>query len=163
MAVMELVFRPGVTTQVEIDDGNLLFCATGGTLPAGETRPFEIPDQAAVVEEALDDPIGAERLEALLKPDDRVVIMVDDITRPTPAAQILPHILNSVHGADIPIEAVTIFMAIGTHRLMTEEELRAKLGDEVRERYRIIHREYRDGDFVDLGQTESGTPIFVDR
>ena len=54
-------------------------------------------------------------------------------------------------------------MAIGTHRLMTEEELRVKLGDEVRERYRIINREYRDGDFVDLGQTESGTPIYIDR
>ena len=49
MAVLELVFRPGVTTQVEIDDDNLLFCATGGALPAGT----EIPDQVSVVEEAL--------------------------------------------------------------------------------------------------------------
>jgi nickel-dependent lactate racemase len=159
MAVMELVFRPGVTTQVEIDDGNLLFCATGGALPVGT----QVPDQARVVQQALEHPIGVERLEALLKPDDRVVIMVDDITRPTPAAVILPHILERVHGAGVPVDAVTIFMAIGTHRLMTEEELRAKLGDEVRERYRIVHREYREGDFVDLGQTESGTPIFIDR
>jgi len=158
MAVIELVFRPGVTTQVEIDDENLLFCATGGALPAGE-----IPDQVQVVQQALANPIGADRLESLLRPDARVVIMVDDVTRPTPAAAILPHILERVHGAGVPTEGVTIFMAIGTHRLMTEEELRAKLGDEVRNRYRIVHREYRDGDFVDLGRTESGTPIFIDR
>jgi nickel-dependent lactate racemase len=46
---------------------------------------------------------------------------------------------------------------------MTKEELSIKLGDEVRERYRVINRDYRDGDFVDLGQTESSTPIEVDR
>jgi nickel-dependent lactate racemase len=155
MAVIELVFRPGVTTQVEVDDENLLFCATGGALP--------IPDQAEVVREALEHPIGMDKLETLIRPGDRVVIMVDDITRPTPAAKILPHILDRVHGAGVSVDAVTLFMAIGTHRVMTEEELRIKLGDEVRARYRIVNREYRDGDFLDLGQTESGTPIFVDR
>jgi nickel-dependent lactate racemase len=156
MANIKLVFRPGVTTQVEIDDDKLLFCATGGALT-------KIPDQTQVVQQALAHPIGADRLEELLQPGDRVVIMVDDITRPTPAAVILPHILQRVHGIGIPVTNVTIFMAIGTHRLMTEKELRTKLGDEVRNRYRIIHREYRDGDFVDLGQTESGTPIYIDR
>jgi nickel-dependent lactate racemase len=46
---------------------------------------------------------------------------------------------------------------------MAEEELRIKLGDDVRERYRVINRDYREGDFVPLGQTESGTPIEIDR
>jgi nickel-dependent lactate racemase len=91
------------------------------------------------------------------------VIMVDDITRPTPAAQILPFILDRIERAGIPDEAVLIFMGMGTHRPMTEEELRVKLGDGVRERYRVINRDYREGDFVDLGQTESGTPIEINR
>jgi nickel-dependent lactate racemase len=108
-------------------------------------------------------PVGAKTLTELVDADDRVVILVDDITRPTPAAQILPHVLEQVHAAGVPVAGVTIFMAIGTHRVMTEEELCTKLGDEVRERYKIINREYRDGDFVDLGQTASGTPIYVDR
>jgi nickel-dependent lactate racemase len=156
MARIQLVFRPGVTTEVEIEDENLLFYAAPR---AGQAAP----DQARIVEEALDHPIGAGKLESLLHPGDRVVILVDDITRPTPAHKILPHLLQCIHGAGVPVEAVTLFMAIGTHRVMTEEELRAKLGNEVRERYRIVNRHYRDGAFIDLGRTESGMPIYVDR
>jgi nickel-dependent lactate racemase len=141
---------------VEIDDRNLLFYAA-------HRKTAEPPHQVRVIQEALENPIGTGRLEDLLKPDHSVVIMVDDITRPTPAASILPFILQRIEKAGIPNQAVRIFMAIGTHRPMTEEELRVKLGDGVRERYRVINRDYREGDFVDLGQTESGTPIEIDR
>jgi nickel-dependent lactate racemase len=156
MATFELVFRPGVTTQVEIDDRNLLFYAA-------HHKTAEVPDQARVIQDALENPIGTGKLEDLLEPDHSVVIMVDDITRPTPAAQILPFILDRIERAGIPDEAVLIFVGMGTHRPMTEEELRVKLGDSVRERYRVINRDYREGDFVDLGHTESGTPIEINR
>jgi len=156
MATIELVFRPGVTTRVEIDDRNLLFYAVHRTTA-------KIPDQAGVIQRALENPIGTKKLEDLVKPDHSVVIMVDDITRPTPTVKILPHIIEKIEQVGIPDEAVHIFMAIGTHRPMTEEELCIKLGDGVRKRYRITNRDYREGDFVSLGQTESGTPIEIDR
>jgi nickel-dependent lactate racemase len=141
---------------VEIDERNLLFYAA-------HRKTAEPPHQVRVIQEALENPIGTGRLEDLLKPDHSVVIMVDDITRPTPAASILPFILQRIEKAGTPDQAVRIFMAIGTHRPMTEHELRVKLGDTVRERYRVINRDYRAGDFVDLGRTESGTPIEIDR
>jgi nickel-dependent lactate racemase len=156
MAKFELTFRPGVTTQVEIDDQNLLFYAA-------HRKTAEVPDQTRVIQNALENPVGTEKLEDLLKPGQSVVIMVDDITRPTPAAKILPFILERIEGVGIPDEAVRIFMGMGTHRPMTEEELRIKLGDSVRVRYEVINRDYREGDFVPLGQTESGTPIEIDR
>ena len=81
MATIELTFRPGVTTQVEIDDRNILFYAA-------HRKTAEVPDQTRVVQEAMENPIDTERLEDLLKPGQSVVIMVDDITRPTPAAKI---------------------------------------------------------------------------
>ncbi len=46
---------------------------------------------------------------------------------------------------------------------MTEDELIAKLGAGVCGRYTVVNREYRDGDFVHLGQTPSGTPVEIDR
>jgi len=156
MAKFELVFRPGVTTQVEIDAHNLLFYAA-------HRKAVEFPDQRRVVQDALENPIGTGKLEDLLQPDHSVVIMVDDATRPTPAAKILPFILERIEKVGIPDEAVRIFMGMGTHRPMMEEELRIKLGDSVRERYKVINRDYREGDFVPLGQTESGTPIEIDR
>ena len=156
MASIELVFRPGVTTRVEIDDQNLLFYAA-------HRKIADIPDQTRVIEEALRSPIGTDRLEQLLHPDQSVVIMVDDITRPTPAAKILPFILERIERVGIPDEAILLFMGMGTHRPMTEAELCAKLGSSVRHRYRVINRDYREGDFVDLGHTESGTPIEINR
>lgn len=156
MVTIELVFRPGVTTQVEINDRNLLFYAA-------HRKTADVPDQTQVIREALENPIGTGKLDDLLKPNHNVVIMVDDITRPTPAAKILPFILERIERAGIPDEAVLIFIGMGTHRPMTEEELRIKLGDGVRERYQVINRDYREGDFVDLGQTESGTPIEINR
>ena len=53
MAVIELVFKPGVATQVEIDDDHLLFCTTGGARQADAGHPPPVPDQAEVVREAL--------------------------------------------------------------------------------------------------------------
>jgi nickel-dependent lactate racemase len=156
MAKFELVFRPGVTTQVEIDDQDLLFYAA-------HRKTAEVPDQTRVIQEALENPIGTRKLEDLLKPGQSVVIMVDDATRPTPASRILPFILERIEKVGISDKAVRIFMGMGTHRPMTEEELRIKLGDSVRERYEVINRDYREGDFVPLGQTESGTPIEIDR
>lgn len=156
MATIELTFRPGVTTQVEIDDRNLLFYAT-------HRKVVEIPDQTRVIQEAMENPVGTGKLEHLLKPDHSVAIMVDDITRPTPAAKILPFILESIKRVGIPDEAVLIFIGMGTHRPMTEEELSIKLGHSVRKRYKVINRDYREGDYVPLGQTDSGTPIEVDR
>jgi nickel-dependent lactate racemase len=156
MTRIELTFKPGVNTHVDIAERNLLFYAA-------HHKVAEVPDQTRVIRDALENPIGSDRLEDLLKPDHNVVIMVDDLTRPTPAAKILPSILERVEKVGIRDDAVRIFMGLGTHRPMTEDELRIKLGDEVRERYRVINRDYRDGDYVDLGKTASGTPIEIDR
>jgi len=156
MPVFELTFRPGVTTHVEVDERNLLFYAAHRQIDA-------LPDQVAVVEDALANPIDSKPLEALLWPGDSVVIIVDDITRPTPTTKLLPPILARLERAGIPDNAMSIFMALGTHRPMTDDELRVKLGDAAMARYRVINRDYRDGDYVDLGPTESGVPIEVSR
>ncbi|HOT90002.1 MAG TPA: nickel-dependent lactate racemase [Anaerolineae bacterium] len=156
MPTFELPFKPGLTTHVEVDDRNLLFYAV-------QRRSETLPDQRAVVENALDHPIGAARLEDTLAPGDRVVIIVDDITRPTPTTQILPPILKRLARAGISDADILIFIALGTHRPMADEELRVKLGDEVLARYRVINRDYRNGDYIDLGTTASGVPIEVNR
>jgi len=162
MARIPLEFRPGVSTQVEVDDRNLLFCAT-------HPRPAHVPDQAQVIEDALKAPIASPSLEELLRTRQvgarpgSIVVLVDDITRPTPVQRILPHILSRITQAGIPNRAVSIFIALGTHRLMTEDEIRLKVGSDVMERYTVVNRDYRHASYVDLGVTPSGIPIEVDR
>jgi len=156
MATLALPFRPGVTTVLEVDDRNLLFCAR-------HRAPAVSRDAGEQIRAALERPIGCPPLRSRLRAHHRVVVIVDDATRPTPAARILPYLLAQIGEAGIPEQNITIFMALGTHRPMTEDELVAKLGSSVYGRYRLINREYRDGDFVHLGQTPSGTPVEIDR
>ncbi len=58
----------------------------------------------------------------------RVAILVDDCTRKTPVAQILPHVLAELQAAGIPPRQITVVVALGTHRPLTPAELCAKLG-----------------------------------
>jgi nickel-dependent lactate racemase len=93
-----------------------------------------------------------------------VVILVDDITRPTPTDKLLPPVLERIEKAGIPDEEVTIIMAMGTHRPMTDEEQEVKLGRAVLDRYTVLNRDYRETEkFVSLGKTESGVPVEADR
>lgn len=154
MARFELTFRPGVTTEVEVDDQNLLFYAE-------QQKTAEVPQQNQVINKALEDPISTPRLKDLVKPTDKVVIIVDDFTRPTPAASILQPVLEQVHMAGAPKDAVVILIASGTHRAMTGQELVAKLGKTICERYKVINHDYQVGPFVHLGHTENGTPAEV--
>ncbi len=162
MATIELKFRPGIITHVEVAERNLLFCAA-------PTRTSQIPDQGAVIEWALQHPIESPSLEHIMQEQatrglpGTIAVLVDDITRPTPVARILPSILTRVASAGVPDEAVTIFVATGTHRPMTTEELRAKLGTDILARYRVINRDYRYADYASLGSTQAGTPVEVDR
>jgi nickel-dependent lactate racemase len=152
-----LDFKPGIRTPLEIARENLLFYAA-------PLKTGAIPDQQKIVEDSLDHPIGTDRLENLLKPDMQVVILVDDITRPTPTAKLLPPILARIEKAGISDAHLKIIMALGTHRPMTDEELEVKLGPAVMKRYTILNRDYRDSSkFIRLESTRSGVPIEVDR
>lgn len=156
MATVELAFRPGVSTTLEVDDRNLAFVARHGS--SGERQA-----EAELIRGALDHPIGSPRLSEVVRPGHRVVIIVDDATRPTPAARILPHVLEEIRTAGVRDSAVRFFVALGTHRPMTEQELSAKLGPAVYGHYPVVNRDYLSGDFVDLGCTPSGTPVEIDR
>ena len=123
-----------------------------------------LADLDAAVEAALDDPIGGPRLESLVSPGDRVLLVSDDNTRLTPADRLIPPILNRLNRAGVPDRKIECIMALGTHRYMTEAEMVAKVGPEVFSRIRVFNHEWRDPDqLVDLGVSKRGTPLSVNR
>jgi len=91
-------------------------------------NPVELPaDPDAEIARALAHPIGAEPLERLAKGKSRVLIICDDLTRPTPADRILPVLLGRLNAAGVSDYQITVMMALGTHRPMTAAEMTAKL------------------------------------
>ncbi|MCG8511732.1 MAG: nickel-dependent lactate racemase [Rhodospirillales bacterium] len=147
----------------------------------GTPLPFEVPDANLIevlsphesgavadldgeINRALANPIGQDALEDWVKPSDSVALISDDNTRLTPSDRIIPPILDRLNAAGVPDEQILCVIALGTHRYMTETELREKVSDAVYERIRVINHEWKDPDqLVDLGVSEHGTPLVVNK
>jgi len=121
------------------------------------------------VSRALDQPIGAPPLgqfvrEMLSSRPKQVVILVDDLTRPTPQGAILPILLDELNRGDVPDKQVTVLIALGTHRPMAAEEIRQRFGEQVTRRVEVLNNPWQDpAQMVDLGVTPNGTPVTVSR
>jgi lactate racemase len=79
--------------------------------------------------DSLDHPIGSKLpLRDRSLSQRRIVLCIDDISRPTPTAQYFAPLLNYLlaHGAQR--ENMLVLFALGVHRDMTAEEARVKLG-----------------------------------
>lgn len=96
------------------------------------------------IEAALDAPIGTARLEETVKPENKVLIVVNDHTRPGPNRQIVAALLRRLHRAEISDENIRFICATGSHRAPTDREMRAIVGDEVVEKYEIVMHDCRD-------------------
>lgn len=96
------------------------------------------------IEAALDAPIGTARLEETVKPENKVLIVVNDHTRPGPNRQIVAALLRRLHRAEVPDENIRFICATGSHRAPTDREMRAIVGDEVVEKYEIVMHDCRD-------------------
>jgi nickel-dependent lactate racemase len=119
---------------------------------------------AAEVARALTHPLDTLPLSEIVQPNEKVVILVDDHTRATPAAQILPSLLDELRAGGVRDEDVTILITHGTHRLSHEEEVRHKVGEDVYRRFRIVQHQCTDEENqVYLGLTSRGTPVWVNR
>ena len=134
--------------------------------------------QDSLIRRALDEPIAAPPLSQfvqeslpLFRPASRrparVVILVDDLTRPTPQSAILPILLDELNRGGVSDKQVTLLIALGTHRPMTAGEIRQRFGEQVTRRVEVLnnpwHANTRPSQMVDLGATPNGTPVQVSR
>lgn len=121
-------------------------------------------DWGAVVEAALRQPIGTPPLAQMTRRGDRVVILVDDLTRPTPQKSLLPALMDFLNGVGVEDDSAMVIVALGTHRYMTGAEMRERFGDAVLARLQVVNHLWKDPEtFVDLGRTPRGTPLRVNR
>lgn len=150
---LELGFGTSPQT-LEVPDKNLL-----GVL---EPNAVAVAGKgAAVVEAALQSPIGTARLHEMVQPGQKVVIIASDVTRPVPSYKIIPAILQALWKAGCKPEDVTVVFALGSHRTQTAEEMKKLVGEDVYSTVRCIDGDPHD--FVHMGQTKLGTPVDITR
>ncbi|MFX0028894.1 MAG: nickel-dependent lactate racemase [Candidatus Hermodarchaeota archaeon] len=114
------------------------------------------------IKSAILNPIGTLKLSELAKEKTKVVIVIDDMTRPTPIYKILPAVFEELKKANIKEDQITILLAIGAHRPMTRHDCILKLGEEIVNKFRIEnHHPYENLEY--LGESKKGTPIYVNR
>ncbi len=111
---------------------------------------------------ALTKPIGTPRIRELAQGKKEVVIIFDDITRPTPVYRIAPLVLEELHEAGIADSQIRFVIASGTHGAHDNKALRAKVGQEILERFFVFQHNPYDN-CVPVGATALGTPLSVNR
>jgi len=117
-----------------------------------------------VISRALDNPIGAPMLEEVIKPKEKICIVVSDITRAWQRMHVfLPYIIKRLEKIGVRDENITFLCATGSHRKQTEEEHKLLLGD-LFNRFKIIDHDSRDEDnLCQVGTTSYGTPVKINR
>jgi len=124
-----------------------------------------VTDPIQEIRRALDHPIGSPKIEELARPGMDVVLLFDDLQRPTPVHLALPEILNRLNRAGIPDGRITGICALGTHPIHTMEQLKKKVGEKAFSRFqgRILSHDPHASDNVIIGKTHRGTLVEVNR
>ncbi len=154
---MKVVFPYPEVAPLEVPDANVL----------GVFRTADVVPRASVAEivrEALARPIGTPPLATLAAGRRRVLIVCDDVSRPTPVAAMLPPVLDALHAAGIPDGGIEFMMALGTHRFMTRAEMEQKLGADVVARYPVHNHDWKDpAACAFMGKTEQGVEVWINK
>src|SRR5919199_1434187 len=140
---------------VEVPDANLM--GVYAPRSAGQV------DEEEVLASGFAEPYGAPHLREAVKPTDRVLILVDDATRATPVARLLKRVIGNLWAAGVSDRQIRLLTAQGTHRRMTEGELRQKLG-EFYGRFETYQPDWLDeSNLHEFGRTRDGTRVTANR
>lgn len=112
---------------------------------------------------AISNPIKAPALNKIVKPDDKVSIVVDDHTRPIKSKIVVKPLLDYLNKIGIRDEDVTIIIGHGSHRRIREDEAENILGKEILERVNWIPHDANSRDLVYIGETSYKTKVYINK
>ena len=123
----------------------------------GHNRP---PLSEQGFREAFANPIGTKPIRELARGKSEVVILFDDMSRPTRIAEIVPYLLEELEAAGVKDDSIRFIAALGSHGALTRVDFAKKLGEAVLGRFPVYnHNPYENCTF--LGNTSRGTPLAV--
>ena len=123
-----------------------------------------IADETAAVFDALNHPVGTPPLRDIVRPGERVAVIVNDITRLTRTDLLLPPVIETLNRAGIPDSGIFIVFALGIHRPQTGAERRKIIGDALFRRIRNFDHICTDEEnLTTVGTTRFGNVVQINR
>jgi len=143
--------------QLPIQDENII-----QILNSNKQKAFLYPENR--LKNLLKNPINSPSLKDLAnqKKAKKILIVVNDITRPTPYEVILPPLLDELHQIGIKKENIIFMVATGIHRSNSQEEIKEMFGENIFSAYKFINHDCDDPHLKDLGKLKSGNKLLVD-
>ena len=114
------------------------------------------------IADRIDHPVEGPTLAEAARGKKQAVIVFDDMTRPTPVKDIVPHVLARLHEAGMERSQIRFLWALGTHGAYDMISARKKLGEEVVENYRIYNHDPFENT-VRVGRTPTGVELWLNR
>ena len=141
------------------------------SFPDGVTPTVIVPnnkpglaDPLESAREAVRNPAGTPPLVQMLrdKKPEKVVVVVNDVTRPTPYDIILPPLIEAFGEAGIKDGQVTFLVATGIHDVHTDAQNREFYSDAIVDRFAVIsHDAFKPETHTFMGTFASGYEFYV--
>lgn len=126
-----------------------------------QPNEVEVETESEIISRALENPVEMDSLKDFVAGSDKLLILVNDATRPTPTAKVLLEMRDTLRDH----KDVRFLVATGAHRGPTEEEFRYIFGevyDEFRDRI-FVHDARKDEDMEFLGISSNGTEMYLNK
>jgi nickel-dependent lactate racemase len=120
-----------------------------------------LTDERSGFRAALRNPIAARPLAELVGANDRVAVVIPDITRPLPSERLLPWLFEEL--AHVPAGRFVIIDGTGSHRTNTREELAQMVGADILGRYEIVNHDAHDPSTLAVAGYDQGAPVLMNR
>jgi lactate racemase len=146
------------TLKINIEDKNLK-----GILESKANNYRASISQDEILNKTLDNPLGSNSLEELVKGKNNMVIITSDHTIPVPSKITMPILLKRIRKVNPNIN-IKILIATGFHRPTTKEEMINKFGKTIAENEEIInHISTDESTLVNVGTLPSGGELYLNK
>lgn len=117
---------------------------------------------AEQIGQRIEAPIGTKRLADIARGKRTALITFDDLTRPTPAFEVVPQIIEELKLGGIKDDGILFLTSYGTHRPLAQNEAKRKLGAEYADKYPWLNHNIYEN-LTDIGRTSRGNRIKINR
>ena len=119
-------------------------------------------DETALIAKALANPINQKSFDEFIAGDEKIVIIVNDGTRPTPTAKVLKQIYPKIRDKN-----KTFIIATGCHREGTQEEYEMIFGKEIyaelNAKDEVCDHDSKKDEMSYLGESKNGTQMYLNK